>query len=756
MDISRYLKSLTQLKSIISLLVSILLLFAIDVNSNGQSQLHKEKNLSAAAYISLSGQALSKGNQPDSDGKLRKFSSSAIHLIRTKVDSPKGTIMLIPGGDYETLKMKTEGEKAASFLNTEGFDVALLEYHTGKGPEIRTLALSDAMKAFRLLDRGKQVYGLRGDHLGILGFSSGGHLAARMVQKLNEKEQPSVLMLINPSFMNETLTGTVFPEVMPPANPVARLFISYSSGCNKLWIKSGLEYSKTWKGYDGQSAFYLLNDSIAFSNKSYDPLDRKLKLAGILKTFLEAKPEVSASGVNPAAMPVEGYDSTRHAEKLALISKEKFDLIVIGNSITHNFEKPEYQAVWNQFFAPRKALNLGTSGYRSENIIWNILNGELEGQSPKVVVLEIGTNNVDEKNYPTRHTAGQLAGGMEAIIKILREKLPDAKIVVLRCFPGCYGGPNPTSHRAILERASDIVSRLADGKHIFYCDVNHVFLNIDGSINHDMMSDWLHPTPAGAKAWAQAMEPLLSELMGDRSLDTEISSNTAIVPVPKLENDIYNWWERHSEVLKIKDSINPEIVLIGNSITHFWGGEPRLKNADGKPRIPNGPHTWDSLFHDYRVLNLGFGWDRTQNVLWRLDHGELDGLHPGKVIINIGTNNTSETSNARKNSASEIVDGLRAICLRVRSKVPGAKIVLMAVFPREQNPKDPRRILINEINDRLRTFANDQKITFVDIGPKLLDTDGFFLPGMTSDFCHPTEEGYQVWADAIRSLISEP
>jgi lysophospholipase L1-like esterase len=188
---------------------------------------------------------------------------------------------------------------------------------------------------------------------------------------------------------------------------------------------------------------------------------------------------------------------------------------MIGNSITNNFEKAEYQLIWNQYFAPRNALNLGISGYRTENVIWNIQNGFLEGQSPKVVVLEIGTNNIDEKNYPTRHTAGQLAGGITEIVRILREKLPNAKIIVMRCFPGCYGGPNPTSHRFILERASDLVSKLADGKHIFICDVNRVFLNKDGSINHDMMGDWLHPTPAGARAWAETMEPLLAKLFGD-------------------------------------------------------------------------------------------------------------------------------------------------------------------------------------------------------------------------------------------------
>jgi lysophospholipase L1-like esterase len=159
------------------------------------------------------------------------------------------------------------------------------------------------------------------------------------------------------------------------------------------------------------------------------------------------------------------------------------------------------------------------------------------------------------------------------------------------------------------------------------------------------------------------------------------------------------------------------------------------------------------MFSKYRVLNLGFGWDRTQNVLWRLDHGEIDGLHPRTVIINIGTNNTSETSNARKNTAEEIVEGIRAICMRVRSKVPGARIVMMALFPREKSPEDPRRILINEINNQLKKFADDNKISFVDIGPRMLEPDGTFHPGITLDYCHPTEKGYQIWADSIRSFI---
>ena len=743
-------------KIFIRSLIGVLLLGWIAIKTDGQAQTGQKNNPSFANYVSLSGETLPKGNPVGADGNVYQFNSPVLHLMRSKSKSPKGTILLLPGGGYEMLKVNSEGNKAALFLDNEGFDVAILEYHISKDVKSRDLALIDAMKAFRLLKTNPKELGLCGNHLGIMGYASGGHLAARIVQKLNEKEQPDDLILISPSWLNETNLGNVFPAILPPIHPTARLFTSFSAKEDSASVKGCQEYTKTWKGYDGQATFYLMKDSVKASGKTFNSLDRKSKLAGLLKIFLEAKPEMPSAGPNPAAVPVEGYAKKRHEEKLALVSKEKFDLIFIGNSITHNFEKPEYQPIWNQFFAPRKALNLGTSGYRTENLIWNIQNGELDGQSPKVVIVEIGTNNVDEKNYPTRHTADQLAGGIETIVKLLREKLPDTKIIVLRCFPGCYGGPNPTSHRLILERASDIVSKLVDGKHIFYSDVNHVFLNMDGSLNQTMMADWLHPTPTGAKAWAQAMEPLLSELMGDQSLDVDIPANSAIVPVSKLENDSYDWWVRHSDVLRIKDSINPEIVLIGNSITHFWGGEPKLKYADGKPRIPNGPKAWDSLFGNYRVLNLGFGWDRTQNVLWRLDHGEFDGLHPRTVIINIGTNNTSQTQNARMNTAPEIVEGIHAVCLRVRSKVPGSKIILMAVLPREESPAHPRRILINEINKQLEIFAKEQKITFVNIESKMLTPDGILQREIAGDFCHPTEKGYQIWADGIRSLISEP
>lgn len=570
-----------------------------------------------------------------------------------------------------------------------------------------------------------------------MALGEGARMAAAMVQYLQPAKQPEHLILISPRGFDSTKSGTVYPAIMPPWQPASRLFcFSFPDDQEKDQFPCS-EYVKIWIGFGGSAEMF-----------------READWTVRLTAFLGNTPAPATNAANPAAIPVEGYSPQRHAEKLQLVKQHQYDLVLLGNSITNNFEKPEYQPVWQQFFAPRNALNLGYSGYRTENILWNIQHGELDGQHPKLVVLEIGTNNIDEKNYPTRHTAEQLAGGIKAIVFAIREKLPETKIMVLRCFPGNYGGPNPTSHRVILERAAEIVSGIADNRYIFYEDVNHVFLHLDGSINPEMMPDWLHPGPAGALAWARAMEPTVARLMGDQLRDTLLPANSAVIPAEKLEEDSYNWYDRHAEVLRIKDSIDPQVVMLGNSITHFWGGLPAVRNADGSLRKPNGPRAWASLFDGKRVLNLGFGWDRTQNLLWRLDHGEIDRLHPQKIVILIGTNNTSETAHARMNSAEEIVAGIKAICERIRSKIPGADIILMAILPREEMPDHPRRLLINETNRLLADFARRNNLQLVDIGQKLLLPDGRFPRTMAPDFCHPTEKGYQVWADAIRPLLT--
>jgi lysophospholipase L1-like esterase len=226
------------------------------------------------------------------------------------------------------------------------------------------------------------------------------------------------------------------------------------------------------------------------------------------------------------------------------------------------------------------------------------------------------------------------------------------------------------------------------------------------------------------------------------------AKNTALIPVPKLENDSYDWYARHEAVLKVKDRIDPEIIMIGDSITHFWSGEPKAHNQ-------RGPQAWSRLFGQRRVLNLGFGWDRTQNVLWRLDHGEMDGLHPRYVVVNIGTNNFSGTSNARANTPAEVAEGVRAICARIRSKAPDTRIIVMGVLPRGAKANDPFRSKITELNRLLPELAKLPGITFLDVGAQLLRPNGELPAALADDFCHPTEQGYAIWAAALKPLLQD-
>lgn len=216
--------------------------------------------------------------------------------------------------------------------------------------------------------------------------------------------------------------------------------------------------------------------------------------------------------VNPAIVPTpQPRKARRHAAKLKAVAARSHDLLLIGDSITEKLEWPANAAVWQQFFASRNALNLGYRGARTEHILWNLQNGELEGQSPKVVTLLIGINNTSRQD-----TGEQIAEGIEAIVKLLQAKLPATRILLLRGFP-CGAGEDGMPTAVELDRASDLAMKLADGKRVVHLDINHVFLNPDGSINREMMPDLCHPSPEGVLRWAQAMEPVLCGLMGDES-----------------------------------------------------------------------------------------------------------------------------------------------------------------------------------------------------------------------------------------------
>lgn len=232
-------------------------------------------------------------------------------------------------------------------------------------------------------------------------------------------------------------------------------------------------------------------------------------------------------------------------------------------------------------------------------------------------------------------------------------------------------------------------------------------------------------------------------------LAAALQANTALTPVPKLENDNYDWYARHERILKEAKAMNPEIVLIGDSITHHWAGLNSIGAEDATPHFKEA-------FEGKRVLDLGFGWDRIQNMLWRVENGELAGLRPKTIIIMAGTNNMTGTKNARINDAKEIAEGFLNLVKSVKKKCPKAKIVVMGILPRA-GKNDPMRTTAKEANSllkmRISKLAKREAIEFIDLSDKFVDESGERIKTLYRDSVHLTPSGYAIWAEALKPYL---
>lgn len=226
--------------------------------------------------------------------------------------------------------------------------------------------------------------------------------------------------------------------------------------------------------------------------------------------------------------------------------------------------------------------------------------------------------------------------------------------------------------------------------------------------------------------------------------------NTALTPVPKLENDNYDWYARHERILKEAKAMNPEIVLIGDSITHHWAGIDSIGGEDATAHFKEA-------FKGKRVLDLGFGWDRIQNMLWRVENGELNGLKPKTIVILAGTNNMTGTKNARANDAEEIAEGVLHLVKNVKRLAPkNVKIIVMGILPRAGR-NDPMRTTAKEANrilsSRINKFGKKRVIDFIDLSDRFVDESGERIRALYRDQVHISPAGYAIWAEALKAHL---
>ncbi len=222
----------------------------------------------------------------------------------------------------------------------------------------------------------------------------------------------------------------------------------------------------------------------------------------------------------------------------------------------------------------------------------------------------------------------------------------------------------------------------------------------------------------------------------------------SVTPTTLDQSWSVGWWlPRHQEKLdQIRTLVaagqHSDLVFIGDSITEGW-------EKSGQP-------VWNRHYAKYRALNLGFGGDHTENVLWRLQHGELDGLSPKVAVLMIGTNNTGDRQEDPRTTAA----GVRRVLDEVRMRLPETRILLLAVFPRDESPTGPLRQINNRVNAIISGFADGRKVFFLDINQYLTNSDGTLSRDVMPDLLHPNEKGYEIWAarmePSLLKLLAQP
>lgn len=204
-----------------------------------------------------------------------------------------------------------------------------------------------------------------------------------------------------------------------------------------------------------------------------------------------------------------------------------------------------------------------------------------------------------------------------------------------------------------------------------------------------------------------------------------------------------DWWlPRHEQKLADAKAIAAkggkiDLLFIGDSITQGWEKE--------------GAATWQKHYAQRNAFAIGFGGDRTENVLWRLQHGALDNMSPKLVVMMIGTNNTGH----RQENPATTAAGIKRLITEIQQRQPKAKILLLAVFPRDEKPDGDLRKINNGVNAIIKDYADNKRVFFADINSVFLTPEGVLPKSIMPDLLHPNEKGYDLWAEALEPHLQK-
>jgi len=435
-------------------------------------------------YYSLAGLPMAAVNPVETNGLIRKFNAPALRVTRSATDQPQGTILLLPGGGYQLLDVVNEGSRTATRLNRSGYDVVLLEYHVASGEQTRDRALQDVLVAWRLIKTRPAALGVRGGRFGMMGYSAGGHLAARAVQTLatnSPDQQPDDLILIYPAYLDETAPESGSPHVRPPENPKPRLIALIAEDDQPAWVKSCWQFVDAWQKSGGPANYHAFKSGGHGFGMKRDLTGDLEPWPDILNYFLEngTKP-----GVGPFNAVLPWFIGNRN-ERLADFEKHRARdqgrIVFLGDSITSNWELP--------LFSPNsKVANRGIAGDTTRGMLSRLQTNVLD-LHPTVIVLLGGINDLFHAPQGTPETIGQ---NVRLMLQQIQAATPATPVLVCEIFPCQFIAAD------IIRAANSAVDLVvADFPNASRVKTYERFLKSDGTQNRHLFVDGTHLSPAG-------------------------------------------------------------------------------------------------------------------------------------------------------------------------------------------------------------------------------------------------------------------
>ncbi len=280
-------------------------------------------------------------------------------------------------------------------------------------------------------------------------------------------------------------------------------------------------------------------------------------------------------------------------------------------------------------------------------------------------------------------------------------------------------------------RSSEVIAKIFD--ELQKSGIKNIYLLTEKDIDFDINStvDGVHPNDIGMMKYAVAYEKKIREILNEPkgNIITE-------VPVEQYR-DGYDWIKRHEDIIENIQKTKPNTLLIGNSIINYFGGEP-------VGMVTRGEKEWNQYLKPLGVQNSGYGWDRIENVLWRVYHGELDYFTGKNIVLMIGTNNLGI------NPDEEIVEGLQFLLNAIKNRKPEAKIIMAGILPRKNAEEN-----VKIINQKIKKMSLQNHIEFVDFGKDFLSGNVVNPKLFVSDGLHPNADGYNVLGENLMKILKK-